>query len=202
MQLHFKKWNTYSWGALVSAVLEEVSGDHSDKFLCCKRRNEKRRNKKILKDHRTYVMADFQLWENIQAFCRPREDVINDMYRNNLLQNAFHCDEFSSSVGGYICKWSRILVQTWCPEVARVPGSIWAHHRDQPHHEVWMTVLWPQQSEPKLTGFLLIYRLSQTKTLMTKLIENLSGKYFGAAVLLHFSTSIDKVAEARKQTEN
>lgn len=49
-------------------------------------------------------MADFQLWENIQAFCRPREDVINDMYRNNLLQNIFHCDEFSTSVGGYICK--------------------------------------------------------------------------------------------------
>lgn len=83
-----------------------------------KREGTSRRNKKILKDHRTYIMADFQLWENIQAFCRPREDVINDTYRNNLLQNAFYCDEFSSSVGGYICKWSRILVQTWCPEVA------------------------------------------------------------------------------------
>lgn len=48
---------------------------------------------------------------------------------------------------------------------------------------------------------MLIYRLLQTTSSITKLIDNLSGKYFGAAILLHFSTSIDKAAEARKQTK-
>lgn len=59
-----------------------------------------------------------------------------------------------------------------------------------------------QQPETKLTGFLLIYRQFQTTGFTAQLIDNLSGKHWGTAFLLHFHTRIDdKAAEARKQTK-